>query len=264
MSKLFLRIHAGWKVRWIRLTVYAVALGALMLVAGALAWPSTPTEDVGLPPLALRSSGYEDALTLAESGETTAALQSLTAYLKENPEDKTAQRLLVRLRDESPGNASTDNDPTSPSDDPTSPSDDPVWLNKVADIEALLPLVVDGLSRGSVVLGETDAVVPYDAQDAGDYAAARRVLYSVHDLKTAQAASSFENQVSKIVYPKNAQRVTIDGANAYFGTNGDALATVAYARGRYVFEVVITTGIPPSEFKQQAVAIATAFPDSPE
>ncbi|MDZ4063342.1 MAG: tetratricopeptide repeat protein [Coriobacteriia bacterium] len=263
MNGLLARARVLWRNRTIRLAIYVTGLAVLMLGLGALALDrrSDQGTEPTLPPGL--ESGYDRALALAESGETTAALETLTAYLMDNPADERARTLVVRLTQ----GQDNDNGSSTPPDDDTpdpgeTPPGDTEWLKAVADMEKLLPSVVDGLSRGSVVKSTTSAVVPYDPAIGGPYEGTRRVLYSVHDLKDAKSASSYATQVSKVVYAKNGQSTTVDGAQAYFGTNGRSLATVSYARGRYVFEVVVTTALPPAGFKQQSVEIAKAFPDT--
>ncbi len=76
-------------------------------------------------------------------------------------------------------------------------------------------------------------------------------------------AQAFVEQTSKSLYPKNGKTVSIDGASAYFGTDGTRFATIVYVRGRYVFEVVLTTlDGKPSALNNEAGNAAKAFPDN--
>ena len=53
-------------------------------------------------------------------------------------------------------------------------------------------------------------------------------LWAVHDREDAAGAQEFVDGVSKTAYPENASQIEIDGATAYFGTNGQRYATVVY------------------------------------
>ncbi len=83
----------------------------------------------------------------------------------------------------------------------------------------------------------------------------------MHDREDAAGAQSFVDGVSKTAYPENSTEVEIDGATAYFGTNGQRYATIVYTDGRYVFEVILTAaGMPPGELLIEAEDAAKAFP----
>ena len=58
--------------------------------------------------------------------------------------------------------------------------------------------------------------------------------------------------------------MTVGGVPAYFGTDGTQLASIAFTRGRYAFEVVLTAdGASPKTLKALAIKAAEAFPDAP-
>lgn len=270
-------LYADKRVRWA--TVVA-ALAILMLALGALAL-GPGTDDDKLTPIVL--SDYDRALDSLKSGDATSAVELLQAHLGAEPDDAVAADLLDRLQEQTGaasvastdgGNGSTtgeatgDNgeDPGENGDDPGDTAADPEesWDSEVADITRLLPLVVQGLAPGSVVSDQNaDAILTFDPI-GGSYPTVNRVLYAVHDLKTADNAALYIEQTSRVLYADDGEDVEIDGASGYFGTNSATLATVAYARGRYVFEIIVTASSAPEELRFPAAEMAAAFPDSPE
>jgi hypothetical protein len=69
--------------------------------------------------------------------------------------------------------------------------------------------------------------------------------------------------VSKGSFPKDGAVVNVRGTTGYFGTDGMRFASVAFRRGRYVFEVIVTSSGPPAGVKALAEQAAAAFPASP-
>ena len=78
-----------------------------------------------------------------------------------------------------------------------------------------------------------------------------------------RAAQKFLDGVSKGLYSKDPAVVTVRGVTGYFGTDGTRFATVAFRRGRYVFEVIVTSSGPPADAKALAEKAAAAFPAAP-
>jgi len=92
---------------------------------------------------------------------------------------------------------------------------------------------------------------------------ASRIVMVVNDMGSVKAADDFIVNTSKKVYSKDGQAVTVDGAEGYFGTDGAALASVSFTRGRFVFEVLVTTsGQAPKNLKDIAMNAAAAYPDT--
>lgn len=266
MKRLSGRAASLWSNKRFRWVALVVSLALLMLALGALSrLPSSSDDEWGTT--ALLASDYDSALLKLQSGETTEAVALLQDHLAANPNDAEAADLLKRLtRAVSGANRITESSDVSPDSASGETPPDPVpqtdWSAEIADITRLLPLVVQGLVPGSIVHDKSNAVIPFDPVEDGDYGQMRRILYSVHDRGDSATAGRYVAETSKAVYSKNGENITVDGASAYFGTDGKTLATVAYARGRYVFEVVITVSSAPEELRYPAADLAGAFPDS--
>jgi hypothetical protein len=87
------------------------------------------------------------------------------------------------------------------------------------------------------------------------------ILWSVRDAKTPSAALKIIKKTSKSLFPHNSASVTVGGTAAYFGTDGTQFATVAFARGRYWFEVLVTANkTAPKNVRDVALRAAQAFP----
>lgn len=212
--------------------------------------------------LLLEDDLYEQAREAAESGETTAAIALLERVLAEDPDHEQATALLTRLRAEqaaqadSNGGAGGTGETTSPDDGSTgsggqtgqspgdetppgdAPRDDSQYLAPANDLRALLPDVITGWRRGTRVADDTDATVPFEPATAGTIS---RVIYSVHDRGSAQRAVEFVENTSKTVFATDGSSVRVGVVDGYFGTDGNRLATIAFARGQFAFEVVAVT-----------------------
>lgn len=289
--------------RWIWLVGFVVLLALVIVVGGALSSPdlSDDSDLVGVEgEVAESAKFYDDALLALESGETTEAIGLLQKAVDTDPENEAAREKLQQLTDSS-GSGSSDGGPDATSDgsddddgsdggadgdgtdgttddddlddgsdDPDDddpgdePSDDSVPVPVVDDVTVLLPAGVEGFRMGSVVADESNAAVPLNPTVESDaYGRVSRVLLSVHDFGDPADAQRFIDQVIKVAYPADAGSVGVDGVDAYFGTDGNRLATVAYTRGRYAFEAVVTASMStPSSLEDVAVLTARSFPDS--
>lgn len=226
-----------------------------------------PSEDSDL--VLTLDDDFESAREAAESGETTAAILALERILAEDPDNARAAALLRRLRSQAaanstggaadapggsaePGNESPGGGTESPA-----PRDDSAYLAAATDLRALLPEVITEWRRGNPVASDTDATVPFEAANPVDIT---RTLYSVHDLGSPDAAAGFVETTSKSAYSRDSAAVRVGVMDAYFGTDGGRLATVAFSRGRFAFEVVVTVpaGFPASA-KDGAIALALEF-----
>jgi hypothetical protein len=220
---------------------------------------------------------YEQARRAAEAGDTDEAIVILERILAEDPDNERAAALLRQLRnaqtadgdDEdaaepaSPGGEPGD-DPAQPGDDSGTPPDDPgtpqdtiSYLDPVGDLDSLLPQVISGWQRGSTEVVASDATVPFGPTTSGDIS---RALYSVHDRESVEGALEFIEMTSKVAYRQDGAQVRVGTVDGYFGTDGSRLATVAFARGRFAFEVVVTVpdGDPASQ-TDAAIALAREF-----
>lgn len=203
-----------------------------------------PSEDSGIT-LTLDDE-YERARQLAESGDTDAAIEILERVLAEDPNHARAAALLSQLQNgdaASPTPAGGATDPQQPNDTPEPPADEPeprddtAYLVAIGDLDVLLPQVISGWQRGTTEKTEADATVSFSASLPGP---ASRALYAVHDRGSADGALKFIEDTSKVVYRSDGASVRVGAVDGYFGTDGNRLATIAFARGRFAFEVVVT------------------------
>lgn len=241
-------------------------------------------EDSDQITLLIEDDLYEQARKAAESGETTAAVALLERVLAEEPDHEAASRLLRQLRAEQAAQASSGGAGSSGSTDPASngggsgitnpgdqqdgqpgagtpptdtPRDDSPYLVAASDLRTMLPDVITGWTRGTRVADDTDATVPFDPASPQ---AVSRVIYSVHDRGSADAALAFVENTSKVVFTTAGAPVRVGVLDGYFGTDGNRLATVAFARGRFAFEVVVV--VPDGDIaavRADAITLAQEF-----
>lgn len=242
-----------------------VLAATVIWVVSALSSPrQTVAPPAGLTSLQQSDLEHSKALDALASGDTTAAVSLLEKALSLDSNNTRARTELERIRrDAAPAAPGGDGpDPSAPGTVPApGPApDDPAFDKPVSDLSVLLPGLVEGYSLGAVVKGDANATVagsPTDP-DLGN----SRCLWAVHDGKTAAGAAQFIASVSKPLYLRDGRNVTVDGAAGYFGTDGTRFASVVYTRGRYVFEVVLTSpSESPSELLVEAQDAAEAFPD---
>lgn len=243
-----------------------VALAAVILLASALSDPvatgGPPKQQVETPASLLDRADFALA-----SGDTTRAVLLARKVLEDDPDNKKAKAIVDR--NTGGQNPDDDGDPVDddgrPTDDDSGqPKTDKAFLADIENLSAFLPKDFSGYSMGFVAAIGDNADV--SAVPAGSGAKAFRIAWGVRDRQTESAAKSYITKTSRTLYSKNPDdKIQIDGASAYFGTDGTELATVAYVRGRYVFEVVVVAekqGSPES-MKSLATEAARAFADSP-
>jgi len=207
---------------------------------------------------------YNQALEAQASGETTRAAELAQAALVADPSNAAAQGLLDSLNASSgPGAGTEPSEPSAPSTG-TAPGSvsDAAFLKKYDDLASLMPTRPIGFSFDRPVQLGSDmtvsgAVVPREP-------GITKVTWTVHDMKSPSGAASFVTKTSKQLFSKNVASVTIHGVRAHFGTDGTRFATVAFVRGRYAFEVLVSVeGMSPKAAKAIATKAATAFPATP-
>lgn len=235
-----------------------LVLAGVIFGATALSKPKSQPE-VSAPSLPVvqpadQSKGFYDrAMEASASGDATSTRVLLEEALVKDPDNEAARRALAAM----------DAEVDEPA--PTVVNND-AWLKSVSDLGKLLPA-----SAASWKLGIKTVVKP-DAVRSGEPAmlstpsrTMRRVIFSVHDMKTETAALSFVTNVGKKSFPKNGASVVIGGSPGYFGTDGTRLAAVVFTRGRYAFEAVVTTndGVAPLTAKDAVIALANRFPTTP-
>lgn len=282
------RMRALLATNWFR-AIIVVLSAAIIFGAWAFAENRRGEEPDGTDIVLSLDDEYERARQAAEAGDTDEAIEMLERILAEDPDHERAAALLRQLRRDQAagGNGATqpggDDDPgTDPgsgddpgSEDPAQPGgedpaqpggEDPaqprpiadsVLMAPVSDLASLLPQVISGWERGSPLVDGADATVTFSPASAGPMS---RALYAVHDRGSVEGARAFIEDTSKIAYRNDGADVRIGREMGYFGTDGARLATAAFARGRFAFEVVVT--VPdgdPASFKDATVALGAEF-----
>lgn len=134
------------------------------------------------------------------------------------------------------------------------------WDQKL-DMTKLLPAAYQGYRLNGTDDGVADVMLS-GVPEGGD-GAVTNILWLVHDRKTAAKAAKFITTASEVMYPRDVAAVKVNGVPARFATDGKHLATVTYTRGRYVFEVVMTSAQSPVKQQAAVLAAATAFGTTP-
>jgi hypothetical protein len=145
----------------------------------------------------------------------------------------------------------------------TTSDPDKGFTTKVANMGALLPKTFSDYFLGDLTTTANEAQVSGTPLTAGQEA--NQLIWTVHQTGSKAEATQFVTSVSKNLYANDAAAVTVDGVQAYFGTDGTRFATIAYVRGIYVFEVLITgNGTQPKSLKTLAHKAGLAFADAPK
>jgi hypothetical protein len=254
-------------------TLLLAGAGVLLLAAvifGVSAL-SSPTDSQGPPaitPLEQGDSLYERGMELLRSGDTTGAVRLFEQALVLNPTDEDAREQLRRIRgvpeagSDDPGDGDVDKPPTGGQESDTF-DPDAGFDRAVEFLGDLLPSGLEGYEMGSPLVEAQTASVPADPTRDGPVASVSRALFTVYDRGSVSDAKAFVTAVSKAAYDQDAADVEVNGVVAYYGTDGTKFAAVTYSRGRYVFEVILTSATgDPASLLDLAVAAASAFPTS--
>ena len=233
-------------------TVVALAL----IIVGLWAFTSprkTPEVPVAakLSPAQKSAQFYREGIDALSAEQTSTAIALLEKALAADPSNTDAKKALDGAKKPAAeGDSSAE--PSTEEVEASAPASE--WTKKLA-LKSLLPTAFPGYLMGGVEQGgPSDANVSAVAVQAS--APVANVLWTVHDRETASKANAFVASVSKKLYTKDTAQVRVNDVTAYFGTDGKRLATVAYVRGRYVFEVIVTAQAPASarEFASRAAA----------
>jgi len=242
-------------------------LSAVIFGFSALSAPKSTPLNTQLGKVSPSDKMYEEALSALASGETTTAISLLEQVVASDPDNQQARRTLESVQSGSATESGADDDddesaePDTTDDTPAPATEDPAFGKPTDDLPALLPSSVQGYSLGTKSAVGDDATVS-GSPSTPDLIGSRAV-WSVHYRKSDKEAAEFVSDVSKSLYSKNPKNVNVDGAKGYFGTDGTRFATVVYVRGRYVFEVVLTSlDGKASALELEAGNAAKAFPDT--
>ncbi|MDP2181601.1 MAG: hypothetical protein Q8K99_03435 [Actinomycetota bacterium] len=244
---------------WAMVSVVVLAL-VIFGVAALSATDEDPTSAVD-PALDRITSLNALASAALESGETTAAQEYLARSTALDPANAETRRLVQQLQQKTNTPESTTpptNDTTHPPDDPEPPASDADYLKAYDNVKVLLPTkaatgfalgVPDGDSFSAAVL-----CLPTSAQGV------ERVTLTVFDQKDPAKAKAFVDSIGK-AYPLTPANVTVGSLKGKYGTDSGGLGSVAFARGRFSFEViVIGSGASADSLKRLAVSLAESFP----
>lgn len=253
------------RVYWISGAAAVALLAAIILGVGAfsqLGKPATPTGgSIQLSPPQQGDQLAQQGESALASGDTTGAQLLASKALAVDAQNAKAKKLLEEINAQK--QASQTHQETLPTSTPPPPvSPDAGFLTAVSDIATLLPKTFTGYSLGEPAKDKTDVNMSGIPDSAS--AQAERIIWAVHEFKNAAAAKTYVQKVSKATFSHDGASVTVDGVSGYFGTDGTRFATVAYVRGRYVFEVLATSsGVAPKTLRTIALKASAAFPDAP-
>lgn len=239
-----------------------VLLGAVIFVSGSLSGdlrtPSTAEKPIEGASVTL----YRDAVAALESGDTTKAIEGFEAVLEADPNHVGARQALDSLRSESDSEGEASGEKPEPDTDDAQVRPDDPGFSAEQNPSKLLPTALAGYYLDEPVGMEDTFTRSGGPKLAGGDVSA--VVWTVNKLESKEAAERFIERSTKVAYDEEQEQIVVDGTRAFFGTDGSLFATVGYVRGRYAFEVTLTsTGRPPKELKSQAITAARAFPDKP-
>jgi hypothetical protein len=252
------------RTKWvIGSAITVVVLVAVIFVGWNLSSPSKPPAPTvtAIPSPAQQSQdAYQQGVAALSSDQTATAAALFNKALTLNPNNSAAKKALDSMTSTKKTSTPVSNPATTkPAAKPK--ATDP-FLTKVADIGELLPKSFSDYSLGARQKLGGDASVTGNPNAAS--AAASNITWAVHDRKSSAGAKAFVAKTTKKLYAKNAATVTIAKHSGYFGTDGTHFASAVVARGRYVFEVTLTSKSgPPSALKALALQAAGAFPSAP-
>jgi hypothetical protein len=239
--------------------VTVVILGLVIFGLWAFTAPKnqTTTPSIQLSPSQLSDRAYQDGLAALSKDETGTALAYFQKALDLDPKNTAAQKALADAKKPSAtGGSGGSNSSSSPSN-PVAPAS--AWT-KTLKLKSLLPTSFPDYIMGNVETGsKTSADI--SASAAKPTARVTPIVWTVLDEGSTSKASGFLKSTSKRVYSKDAAQVKVNDVTAYFGTRSP-IGCVAFTRGRYVFEVLITSTAVAAD-KNVAVQAAAAFPVSP-
>jgi hypothetical protein len=238
-----------------------IALGAVIFAATALSSPHrAPSNDAAVASVEANALAAQ-AEQLAASGDTAGALTAARKALALDPKNAKALALVTQLTKKigsggGANNGSGDGTSTTPGTETTTTpgsgtATDYAGFDKpVSQLRLLLPVAVNGFDKGTYDTQDKDVSVPFSPLTESP--AVRLVVFTVHDQGSHAGANAFVDRVSKVAFPNDAAQIAVGGGSAYFGTF-EHLVTVAFVRGRYAYEVTLTS-VPDQPVKLKALA----------
>jgi hypothetical protein len=230
----------------IRVIVTAVALGLLILAVGVavsiMRAPRTAQTPGAISGPTSGEADYRSGLSALASGDTTKATELLTAAAAAG---NTAAKAKL---------AGISKDPTA-----TTAPTPAAYLKAASNMGTFLPASVSGYRLAQVETSTASAIVSAEPSDRTARLSIPRVELAVLDKGTVAGASQWVSELSK-AFPAQVSPVTVGDTTGRFGTDASHLAVVAFSRGRFAFEVVVTVvrGTPAAQMAT-AVQLAETF-----
>lgn len=240
-------------------------LAAIILGLWAFTSPKSPTvPTITVSPQQRSQQAFKDGQAALSKDQTSTAAELFQNAVTIDPNNTAAKDALAALKNggSSSSGSTTTQSPGSSSTATKTPvaAASLAWTQKL-DIGKLLPKSFADYILGSIDTVGADSVVTGSPAKKG--ATVTSIVWAVHDRATAAGASAFISKVSKTLYTHDAATIKVNDVSAYFGTDGKQFATVSFVRGRYVFEVVITSTQAPVNEKTFAGQTAAAFATAP-
>jgi len=249
----------------ITVAVLAVVLIVLGMMGPLFKSHKTPPPATTLSQTNAESNAlYGQALAAQQSGDLNRAADLAGAAVAADPNNAEAKKLLTTLRSGSSGSSggSSGSGGTSTPNTTTSPTAQSVYTTKIKDLTSVLPTTFPDYDLMGTMQVKRDASVT--GQPTVSNGVVANLSWTVHDRSTTSSAKSFVSKTSKSAYSHDGATVTAGGTKAYFGTDGTKFATIVFTRGRYVFEVILTSARnSPADTKDAAIRAANAFPALP-
>lgn len=249
----------GRKIAMIAGSVVLLAL--VILGVSAISKPAQRDPLVTAEITALEmAEGLADDATVALSNEDTAtAVKLATQALAADPSNQAAQRVI----DTVDGAADEPADETDPpaTDVAVAPG---IYAAVVKDTTRLLPVKVRDWTRGQELVEGADALVTFEPKGgSADSDKTVRVLITSHDRGSEANAKAFLTKVTKKAFASSGATVKVGVVpGGYTGVDASKQWVVAFARGRYAFEVILTPqpGMSNKDAGKLALAIAAQLP----
>jgi hypothetical protein len=236
--------------------VVAVVVGSLFAQSRRPPAPAT----IQLSAEQQSKADYDNAVSALSNEATDTAIALLERAVTLDPGNTAAKTKLAQLKKATPVTPpATPGAAAPPAVTPVPAGPDP-FLGAI-DLTKLLPTAMDGFSLGSSQVLAPDATIAAEPDAGGS--GATNIVWAVHDRGSEKSAQQFVDGLTKGLYANSPATVNVRGVTGFFGTDGTRFAAIAFRRGRYAFEVLVTSSGPPADAKTLAEKAAAAFPAAP-
>lgn len=263
------KVHRTFSKRGVLVTVGgALALAAVIFIASSLGTPAKKSSgpSAAVTPAVEAQLLAGKAQTALANGQTDSAVDLANQALALDKSNQAAAQVIedaTPVTDEDVSQQPQEPD-GSAADAAPEPRDDAAYRQAVEQLPSLLPASIDGWIAGQLLEQGDTAIVTFEPKPGTDaYRQVVRATVTVHDMRTTSEASAFVSRVDARLYSHDKTTVKVGVIpDAYFGTDGSAIATVAFARGRYSFEISVSTpsNVDPKDVRALLANVATALP----